>query len=44
VQPALVAGSNGVFDVSCDGALIFSKDRAGRFPEAAEIVAALRKS
>jgi predicted Rdx family selenoprotein len=44
VQPALVAGSNGVFDVFRDGALIFSKDRAGRFPEVAEIVAALRDS
>jgi selT/selW/selH-like putative selenoprotein len=42
VQPELIKGDNGVFDVAADGALLFSKHRHGRFPGAAEIVEALR--
>jgi selT/selW/selH-like putative selenoprotein len=38
VQPELVKGSNGVFDVTADGALIFSKHRENRFPDSGEIV------
>lgn len=34
----LVAGSNGVFDVSLDGRMIFSKFEQGRFPQPDEIV------
>jgi selT/selW/selH-like putative selenoprotein len=37
-----VRGDNGVFDVRADGALLFSKKQAGRFPTEAEILAALR--
>ena len=33
----LDAGSNGVFDVSIDGEMVFSKFNAGRFPEPGEI-------
>ncbi len=36
-------GDNGVFDVAADGALIYSKHREERFPDAAEIVARLRR-
>jgi selT/selW/selH-like putative selenoprotein len=43
VKPALVKGGSGIFDVVVDGALMFSKHRAGRFPDAAEIVQAIRK-
>jgi selT/selW/selH-like putative selenoprotein len=43
VQSELAPGPTGVFDVVADGALIFSKNRAGRFPRADEIVQALRK-
>ena len=43
VQPELIKGSGGVFDVAADGVLIFSKHREGRFPDTAEIVQALRK-
>ena len=43
VQPALVKGAAGVFDVRADDALIFSKHRARRFPDAAEIVQAVRE-
>jgi selenoprotein W-related protein len=35
----LVAGSKGIFDVSVDGKLIYSKYDTGRFPEAREIFA-----
>jgi len=34
----LVAGSGGVFDVRCDGRLVFSKSRTGRFPAVGEII------
>jgi hypothetical protein len=32
-----------VFDVAVDGKLLFSKNRDGRFPADAEVVAALRR-
>lgn len=34
----LKAGANGIYDVVVDGNLIFSKHKAGRFPELEEIV------
>ncbi|MFC1827732.1 SelT/SelW/SelH family protein [Thermodesulfobacteriota bacterium] len=34
----LVAGSNGIFDVSLDGNMIYSKSEQGRFPQPGEIV------
>ena len=42
VEAELVKGDNGIFDVEVDGKLIFSKDKAGRFPEDEEILAELR--
>jgi selenoprotein W-related protein len=41
VQAELVKGSGGVFDVTVDGALIYSKHRTGRFPDNAEVLQAL---
>ena len=38
----LVPGDHGVYDVSVDGAVVFSMDRAERFPETAELVEAIR--
>ena len=35
-------GSGGVFDVTADGQLIYSKHSTGRFPENTEVVQALR--
>jgi Rdx family protein len=35
------AGETSQYDVLADDALIFSKQREGRFPEIAEIIAAL---
>lgn len=42
VEPELAKGGSGVFDVAADGNVVFSKHRDGRFPETAEILAALR--
>jgi predicted Rdx family selenoprotein len=36
-----VPGENSQFDVLVDGALVFSKQREGRYPEPAEILAFL---
>ncbi len=37
-EVTLIAGSGGVYEIIGDGALIFSKKKAGRFPEEGEIV------
>jgi selT/selW/selH-like putative selenoprotein len=42
VEPVLVRGERGVFDVTVDGKVIFSKHAAGRFPSESEIVDAIR--
>ncbi|HEY6221959.1 MAG TPA: Rdx family protein, partial [Candidatus Eisenbacteria bacterium] len=39
----LLPGGGGVFDVSVDGKIIFSKKSVGRFPEEGEIVRMLQK-
>ena len=33
----LIKGANGVFDVTFDGELVFSKHKEGRFPESGEV-------
>jgi selenoprotein W-related protein len=38
VEPALIKGSGGVFEVVLDGRLIFSKKQMGRFPELSEVL------
>ncbi|HEV7394825.1 MAG TPA: Rdx family protein [Burkholderiales bacterium] len=42
IQAELIRGSGGIFDVTADGALIYSKHRTGLFPENAEVLQALR--
>ena len=42
VEPQLIKGDNGVFDVVADGRLVFSKHQTGRFPEEEEVLEALR--
>ncbi len=42
VEPELVKGDNGIFDVEADGVVVFSKHQAGRFPEPDEVVGLLR--
>jgi selenoprotein W-related protein len=34
----LIASSGGVYEVTIDGRLIFSKKKTGRFPEAGEVL------
>ncbi len=43
VEPELIKGDNGIFDVEVDGRNIFSKHDAGRFPENGEVLALLRE-
>ena len=43
VDAKLIAGGGGVFEVTVDGRLIFSKKLAGRFPDPTEIVELLQK-
>lgn len=41
VEPELICGGGGIFDVAVDGEMIFSKHEAGRFPESDEILSRL---
>jgi selT/selW/selH-like putative selenoprotein len=41
VEAELARGAGGVFDVACDGKLVFSKHRDGRYPDPDEIMRAL---
>ncbi len=43
MQPKLIKGSGGVFEVTVDGDLLFSKKETGRFPEEDEILIPLRE-
>ena len=38
----LIAGSNGIYDVTVDGKMIFSKSGQGRFPKTDEIISLIR--
>ena len=42
IEAELIRGDRGVFDVAADGKVLFSKHSAGRFPDADEIITALR--
>jgi selenoprotein W-related protein len=43
VEPKMTPGGGGVFDVVCNGKLVFSKHQAGRFPETKEILDAIHQ-
>ena len=43
VEPKLIKGDNGIFDVEVDGKMIFSKHKEGRFPDEDEVLAPLRR-
>ena len=43
VEPELIGGGGGVFDVVVDGETIFSKHKESRFPDHQEILDALKK-
>jgi len=42
VDPELIKGRGGIFDVRLDGELIYSKHETDRFPEDAEVLQALK--
>jgi selT/selW/selH-like putative selenoprotein len=42
IEAELIRGDRGIFDVSVDGILVFSKYEADRFPRRDEISAALQ--
>lgn len=44
IDSKLIPGGGGIFDVSVDGKVIFSKKSVGRFPDTEEIVGALQKT
>lgn len=37
VEPRLIEGSKGIFDVRTDGGVVYSKAKTGRFPEEGEV-------
>lgn len=39
----LVEGKGGIFDVRCNGKLIYSKNGTGRFPEEGEVARLIEK-
>ena len=41
MEPKLIRGGGGVFDIVADGKGVFSKHQMGRFPEPSEIIDAL---
>jgi len=44
VESTLTPGHGGIFEVSVDGKVIFSRKLVGRFPKAGEVVAILKKN
>ncbi len=42
VEPELIKGGGGVFDVTVDGQLVYSKHDTGEFPDARELVKSIR--
>ena len=42
INVELVAGSGGVYEITVDGDIVFSKKTLGRFPEEGEIIALMR--
>jgi selenoprotein W-related protein len=43
LEPELIRGSGGVFEIELDGKLIFSKKKLGRFPEDGEVAGLINK-
>jgi len=43
VDAVLVPGSGGVFDVTVDGKLVYSKSEIGRFPSPGEVVKIMKE-
>jgi selT/selW/selH-like putative selenoprotein len=43
IEVRLIRGGGGIYDVTVDGEVIFSKFRAGRFPGPGEVANILRR-
>jgi len=43
IEPELIRSGGGVFEISKDGQLVFSKKKLGRFPEVDEVFTLLSK-
>lgn len=43
VDATLIPGHGGVFDVTVDGKLVYSKKAVGRFPQPGEVVSLLKQ-
>jgi len=39
----LIKGNNGIFDVAVDGEIVFSRYKAGRFPDDEEVLQLIRR-
>jgi len=44
VKAQLIPGGGGIFDVTVDGKMVFSKFEIGRFPESGEVVEKIKKT
>lgn len=42
IDATLTKGSGGIFDVFCDGEVVYSKAETGKFPEPGELTEDLR--
>jgi selenoprotein W-related protein len=42
IEPELIEGRNGIFDVVADGTIVFSKHETDRFPDHAEVIDSLQ--
>ena len=43
VEPRLIQGGGGIFDVKVDGKLVYSKKQTHQFPEAGEVTRLLNR-
>ncbi len=43
IEPKLIEGSGGVFDVTVDGKMVYSKHETGRFPNDDEVLPKIAK-
>ena len=43
VEVRLIRGGGGIYDVTVDGAVVFSKSRTGRFPDPGEVEGTIRR-
>jgi len=42
VEPKLIEGGNGIFDVKVDGKLVYSKKETNKFPDQGEVLSLIQ--